>query len=236
MAGATTVVLIDDHQTLLDLLTFAIAAEDDIVVVGTATTGGEGLLLVERTRPDVVLLDVVLPDADGIAVAAALVERHPAALVVMLTASDDIELVGRAAGAGACGVVAKSGALGQVLEAIRSARAGAMIVDPTYLAQLHTPRRPPPAAAPDPLDRPVLSPREQQVLELLGRGKDPRTIARELSISLHTCRGYVKATLAKLDCHSQLEAVVKARRLGLLAGPQWVEPQLYRAIPAGRSA
>jgi DNA-binding NarL/FixJ family response regulator len=65
----------------------------------------------------------------------------------------------------------------------------------------------------------VLTPREQEVLELLGRGKDPRTIARELSISLHTCRGYVKSTLAKLDCHSQLEAVVTAGRLGLLRGP-----------------
>jgi DNA-binding NarL/FixJ family response regulator len=236
MSGATTVALIDDHQTLLDLLTFAISAEDDIVVVGTATTGGEGLLLVERTCPDVVLLDVVLPDGDGVAVAAALIQRHPAARVVMLTASEDIELVGRAAGAGACGVVAKSGALGQVLEAIRSARSGAMIVDPTYLAQLHVPRRPTPPVLAEALDRPVLSPREQQVLELLGRGKDPRTISRELSISLHTCRGYVKATLAKLDCHSQLEAVVKARRLGLLAATQWAEPQQYRPIPAGRSA
>ena len=65
----------------------------------------------------------------------------------------------------------------------------------------------------------MLTPREQEVLELLGRGKDPRTIARELSISLHTCRGYVKSTLAKLDCHSQLEAVVTAGRLGLLRGP-----------------
>jgi DNA-binding NarL/FixJ family response regulator len=155
--------------------------------------------------------------------------------VVMLTASEDVELVARAAGAGACGVVAKSGALGQVLEAIRSARAGAMIVDPFYLAQLQPPRRATPAA-PVPADRPVLSPREQQVLDLLGRGKDPRTIARELTISLHTCRGYVKSTLAKLDCHSQLEAVVKARRLGLLGGSPRVEPGQYRPIPAGRSA
>jgi DNA-binding CsgD family transcriptional regulator len=58
-----------------------------------------------------------------------------------------------------------------------------------------------------------------EVLKLLGRGQDPRTIARQLSISLHTCRGYVKSMLAKLDCHSQLEAVVTASRLGLLPAP-----------------
>jgi DNA-binding NarL/FixJ family response regulator len=229
MAGETTVALIDDHQTLLDLLSYAIAGEDDLVVVGTATTGAEGQRLVERTEPDVVLLDLVLPDIDGFTVAAALALRQPDARVIMLTASEDAELVSRAATAGACGVVAKSGALGQVLDAIRSARHGTMIVDPSYLTKLAAPRRTP---APEPADsgiRPVLSPREQQVLDLLGRGKDPRTIARELSISLHTCRGYVKSTLAKLDSHSQLEAVVKARRLGMLPGGQRIEP-LHRSI------
>jgi DNA-binding CsgD family transcriptional regulator len=79
----------------------------------------------------------------------------------------------------------------------------------------------------------VLIPREQEVLELLGRGKDPRTIARELSISLHSCRGYVKSTLAKLDCHSQLEAVVAAGRLGLLRGPV-MQPALGPRAPLAR--
>ena len=65
MGRTTTVALIDDHQTLLDLLTFAMANEDDIEVVGTATTAAEGQRLVERTRPDVVLLDFALPDVDG---------------------------------------------------------------------------------------------------------------------------------------------------------------------------
>ena len=216
MSG-TTVALIDDHQTLLDLLTFAMANEDDIEVVGTATTAADGQRLVERTRPDVVLLDFALPDVDGVTLAATLVGRYPDVRVVMLTASEDAELISRAATAGASGFVAKSGALDQVLDAVRSARSGSMIVDPVFLARLGSAgRRAQEQAGPH---RPLLTPREQEVLELLGRGKDPRTIARELSISLHTCRGYVKSTLAKLDCHSQLEAVVTAGRLGLLRGP-----------------
>jgi DNA-binding NarL/FixJ family response regulator len=216
--GGTKVALIDDHQTLLDLLTFAMANEDDIEVVGTATTAADGQRLVERTRPDVVLLDFALPDVDGVTLAAMLVDRHPDVRVVMLTASEDAELISRAATAGASGFVAKSGALDQVLDAVRSARSGSMIVDPVFLARLGSAGRRAQEQQAG-LRRPVLTPREQEVLELLGRGKDPRTIARELSISLHTCRGYVKSTLAKLDCHSQLEAVVTAGRLGLLRGP-----------------
>lgn len=219
-SATTTVALVDDHQTLLDLLSYAIAGEDDLTVVGTATTAAEGVRLVDRTRPDVVLLDFVLPDSDGVTVAATIINRNPDVRVVMLTASEDAELISRAAAAGAAGFVAKSGALDQVLDAIRSARPGSMIVDSAFLARLGSKRPAPKAPEPDDIKRPSLTQREQEVLELLGRGKDPRTIARELSISLHTCRGYVKSTLAKLDCHSQLEAVVVAGRLGLLRDRQ----------------
>ncbi|HEV7654674.1 MAG TPA: response regulator transcription factor [Mycobacteriales bacterium] len=218
MGTTTTVALVDDHQTLLDLLGFAIDAESDLVVVGTATTAADGLALVARTCPDVVLLDFVLPDGDGVTVATALAHDHPETRVVMLTASEDAELITLAARAGAAGFVMKSGALSQLLDTIRAARIGTMIVDPVFLARLGSSRRRP--AADDGPPPPVLTRRELDVLERLGQGKDPRTIARELCISVHTCRGYVKSTLAKLNCHSQLEAVVTARRLGLLSGPK----------------
>jgi DNA-binding NarL/FixJ family response regulator len=231
MPGTTTVALIDDHQTLLDLLTFAISGQDDIEVVGTATTAAEGQRMVDRTGPDVVLLDFALPDQDGVTLAATLLDCHPDVRVVMLTASEDADLISRAATAGASGFVAKSGALDQVLDAVRTARSGSMVVDPAYLARLGSAGRSPGRADGPPAPRrPLLTPRELEVLELLGRGKDPRTIARELSISLHTCRGYVKSTLAKLDCHSQLEAVVTAGRMGILRGPTF-EPMAPPSRP-----
>lgn len=215
----TKVVIVDDHQTLVDLLRLALSAESDIDVVGTAGTAAEGLRLVDATKPDLVLMDFGLPDSDGVTTAAEVLVRQPATRVVMLTATHDGSLISRAAAAGVCGFVAKTGAFGEVLSAIRTARSGSMVIDPTVLARLvPSPRR----EAEEEQERtvaPLLTPREQEVLGLLGAGMDARAIARTLSISLHTCRGYVKSVLAKLDCHSQLEAVVAAGRLGLLPPP-----------------
>ncbi|HVC74441.1 MAG TPA: response regulator transcription factor, partial [Mycobacteriales bacterium] len=185
----------------------------------TAGTSGEGLQLVDQTRPDLVLMDFGLPDKDGVTTAAEVLRRQPSTRVVMLTATHDGSLISRAAAAGVCGFVAKTGAFGEVLSAIRTARTGSMVIDPTVLARLVPSQRKPTEADSDRMVAPLLTPREQEVLSLLGAGMDARAIARTLSISLHTCRGYVKSVLAKLDCHSQLEAVVAAGRLGLLPHP-----------------
>lgn len=219
MEPVTRVVIVDDHQTLVDLLRLALSAESDIDVVGTAGTSGEGLQLVELTRPDLVLMDFGLPDKDGVATAAEVLRRQPSTRVVMLTATHDGALISRAAAAGVCGFVAKTGAFGEVLSAIRTARTGSMVIDPTVLARLVPSQRTVAETDRDSMVAPLLTPREQEVLSLLGAGMDARAIARTLSISLHTCRGYVKSVLTKLDCHSQLEAVVAAGRLGLLPHP-----------------
>jgi DNA-binding NarL/FixJ family response regulator len=216
--SVTKVVIVDDHQTLVDLLRLALSAESDIDVVGTAGTAADGLRLVDLTKPDLVLMDFGLPDSDGVTTAAEVLVRQPSTRVVMLTATHDGSLISRAAAAGVCGFVAKTGAFGEVLSAIRTARTGSMVIDPTVLARLvPSPRKT--NDADDRMVAPLLTPREQEVLGLLGAGMDARAIARTLSISLHTCRGYVKSVLAKLDCHSQLEAVVAAGRLGLLPPP-----------------
>ncbi len=175
--------------------------------------------MVEQTRPDLVLMDFGLPDKDGVTTAAEVLRRQPTTRVVMLTATHDGSLISRAAAAGVCGFVAKTGAFGEVLSAIRTARTGSMVIDPTVLARLVPSQRKSAEADSDRMVAPLLTPREQEVLSLLGAGMDARAIARTLSISLHTCRGYVKSVLAKLDCHSQLEAVVAAGRLGLLTHP-----------------
>jgi DNA-binding NarL/FixJ family response regulator len=206
------VLVVDDHQTFAELLALALQGEAALSYVGHARTSAEALDLVGRLSPDVVLMDVQLPDVDGLTTTQRLLEQHPHLRVVVLTAHAEAALVARAAIAGACGFLSKDGALRDVLQALRTAHRGGMVVPAHLLAGALR------GDAAD--DRPVassLTSRERDVLRLLGRGADARTIARELGISVHTCRGYVKGVLAKLGAHSQLEAVLAAIRLGLLS-------------------
>jgi DNA-binding NarL/FixJ family response regulator len=210
MTRTTTVAFVSDHQMLTDLLGLAIEREDDLTLVGTAATAADGNRLVGEAGPEVLLLDRALPDCDGITLAAALADQHPDCRVVLMADAWDSGLVHRAAQAGACGVVARSSALEGVLDAIRAARPGVVAVDRTVLLRL-TAAEPRASGG-----QPSLSRREHEVLRLLAAGRDLRSIARELSISPNTCRGHLQSTLAKLRVHSQLEAVLAARRLGLV--------------------
>lgn len=211
------VVVIDDHTTLAELLAMALSEQDDIDCVGHAATAEAGLRLVALTRPDVVLMDFGLPDLDGVRATARLLADHPEIRVVILTAATDPHLIAQAAAAGAVAFVPKSGGLAEVLAAVRNSRSGNMVVDAGLLGTiLDTPR----GAIRPAAGGPVLTPREREVLELLGLGLDVRRSAKKLGISLHTCRGHVKSLLAKFSCHSQLEVVVAATRIGLIDVPR----------------
>jgi len=207
----TRVLVVDDHRTFAELLSRALDAEDDLECVGHAQDSAEALTAVPTLQPDVVLMDVHLPDQDGISTAAELVRDHPDLKILILTAHASLADVERAAAAGASGFLAKDGSLTEVLNGLRTARRGSLILPEGLLSRL--------SAAVE-QDRTMLqwnlTPRELDVLRLLGRGRDPRAIAKELGVTLHTCRGYVKSVLAKLGVHSQLEAVVMATRTGLI--------------------
>jgi DNA-binding NarL/FixJ family response regulator len=210
--AALKVLVVDDHSTFAELLTDAIDREPDLVSVGHATTGAGGVAMFDKLRPDVVLMDLQLPDIDGFAATAQIVAISPQARVIMLTAHVTATVVAAAATSGVCGFLPKDGHLADMLSTVRNAEPGSLAVDLALLARLigqpQTPSRT--------LARP-LSQRELTVLTWMADGKDVTTIARELRISAHTCRGHVKAVLAKLDAHSQLEAVVIAVRIGLIA-------------------
>lgn len=212
--AGTRVLVVDDHRTFSELLTLALATEPEFACVEHASTAAEATAAVARLRPHLVIMDVELPDLDGLSLTARLTAEDRELRVVVVTAHTDPQFVGRAAAAGACGFVPKNGSLDDMLRALRTARLGHMVVPPQLVASMTdsgvTPRR---------RALPGLTPRERQVLELMGQGLHVGAIARRLGISLHTCRGYVKNVLAKLGAHSQLEAVITASQLGLVQVP-----------------
>jgi DNA-binding NarL/FixJ family response regulator len=201
------VAVVDDHTTFSDLLCLALNAEDDLECVGTAADRVSTLALVKDIRPDIVVMDVQLGGEDGVEITAELTSHHADLRVVILTAHASRDLMRRAIAARACGLLPKNGALPDLLRTLRSARRGGFVVDPhLFQSLLEKPE--------DPL--PALTPRELMVLRQLASGKDTATVARQLGLSVHTCRGYVKSLLVKLDAHSQLEAVAIAIRRGIV--------------------
>jgi len=211
------VLVVDDHCTFAELVVVALKHEDDLECVGAAHDADRARRMAQELAPDVILMDVNLGDQDGLDLTAELVAAHPGLRVVVLTAHADGDAMRRAAAAGACALLPKDGSLPDLLNGLRSARPGGFVVHPTLLRTLVTEERTAAAAGP----APVLTPRELLVLQLLAEGRDTRSIAHQLKISVNTCRGYVKNVLMKLDAHSQLEAVVIAGRHGLVdAGPR----------------
>ena len=206
-----SVLVVDDHSTFAELLTDAIDRESDLVSVGHASTGSAAVAMFAELRPDVVLMDVQLPDIDGFAASAQILAMSPDARVIMLTAHVTADGLANAAAIGVCGFLAKDGHVANLLSTLRTAKRGGLAVDPALVTRVIDQ----PRSAGRALARP-LSQRELSVLVLMAGGRDVTTIAHELGISSHTCRGHVKSVLSKLRAHSQLEAVIIAVRIGLI--------------------
>ncbi|WP_457205052.1 response regulator [Nocardioides sp. P5_C9_2] len=211
--GPDTVLVVDDHRTFTDLVRMALDAEPDLECIGAAHDSARARALELQHRPDVVLMDVNLKAEDGLDLAREMLAARPELRVVVLTAHGDRQVMRRAATAGACALMPKDGSLPDLLQSVRAARPGKFFVHPALLHELVVEdHRSMPVVSPVP----DLTPRERRVLDLLAQGRDVRAIAGDLEISVHTCRGYVKALLAKLGAHSQLEAVAVARTQGLI--------------------
>ncbi len=212
--GDLGVLVVDDHSTFAELLALALDSEPDLHCVAVAADRETALEAAREHAPDIAVVDLLLGREDGISLAADLASLRPGIRVVILTAHADQVVMRRASAAGVCGLLAKNGSLNDLLNTLRSARPGGFIVDPQLLQRLVSTRDH------TPVDLPSLTPREQEVLELLAEGQDARTAARSMGISLHTCRSYIKNVLAKLDAHSQLEAVATATRVGIVHVPR----------------
>jgi DNA-binding NarL/FixJ family response regulator len=209
--AAPRVLVVDDHRTFAELLSGALQAAG-MDVLGTAHCAAEAVAMVEDLQPDVVVMDIEMPREDGLSGTRRLREVAPATVVVVVSAHRDPEWVVRATQAGASAFIPKDGSLAEMLDIISRARAGQMLVAPSTFSAAPTA-----GTRPAPVHAIRLTRREQEVLDCLGRGMQAKAIARVLGITLETCRGSVKSLHAKLGARSQLDAVVKAQQLGLLA-------------------
>jgi len=159
-------------------------------------------------------MDIQMPGQDGLAAARRIREVAPDTLIAVVTAHGDQAWITRAAQAGASAFIPKNGSLLEMIDILRRVRCGQLLVAPSaYRTGMALTPQPSTEA------RPALTRRELEVLSHLAQGMPARSIARVLGISLHTCRSYLKAVHAKLGVNSQLEAVIKAKRLGLIDHP-----------------
>jgi DNA-binding NarL/FixJ family response regulator len=204
------VVIVDDHAAFADLLRLALEGLDDLECVGTACSATAALTLADAERPDLVVVDLMLGADDGLDVVRRLRAERDDVVLVVSSARSDTGALTAAAGAGANGFAPKSGAFGELLTVLRTARAGSISVAPSLLSGGPPERE---DAGPE-----RLTVRESEVLRLMGGGASVPEIARVLNISLNTCRSHVRSVHAKLGVRTQLEAVVKAQRIGMI-GP-----------------
>jgi DNA-binding NarL/FixJ family response regulator len=214
MVDTVRVLIVDDHPMFRMGLAAALAEMDGIELVGEAERAGDVLALVETARPDVVLLDVRLPDGSGLEINRALAEHHPDVKVILLTMSEDHETVLTALRDGARGYLVKGTGPERVEHALRAVAGGDVVLNQdvaqavTELAQMRsraTRNRPFPA----------LTDRELDILELIAQGLDNTQIAEVLVISQKTVRNHISHIFQKLMVRNRARAIVLARQAGM---------------------
>jgi len=187
------VAIVDDHRLVREGLTRLLDAEDDIDVVGACATGEEAAALVDESGPDVLLLDLALPDVDGLSLIGTIRVRSPETRVLVLSMHSEAEYAASAVDRGASGLIGKDSSSEILLGAIRAVAAGEAI----------------------PVEG-ALTTREREVLDRVTAGLSNAEIADALAISVKTVEGHCERLMEKLDIHTRAGLVAYGRRLGLL--------------------
>ncbi|MFI1280889.1 response regulator [Streptomyces sp. NPDC020858] len=214
-AGAPIrVFLLDDHEVVRRGLHDLLDAEPGIEVVGEASSAEQALARGPALRPDVAVLDVRLPDGDGITVCRELRSRMPELACLMLTSFDDEEALLDAIMAGAAGYVLKQIKGSDLVSAVRTVATGQSMLDPATTARLmHSLRDPDTARAPEDARLAALSDRERSVLELIGEGLTNAQIAKRLYLSEKTVKNHISRLLGKLGVERRVQAAVIAAQV-----------------------
>ena len=211
----TRVLISDDHAIVRTGLRTLLKAQPTLELVGEATGGYEALELAEKTRPDILLLDLSMPDLDGISVTPESKRRFPEVRILILTVHEEQALLREAIRAGASGYILKQAAESELLSAIDVLMRGNMYVDPAMMRDLLRESMEGPASSTSEAVEP-LTPRETEVLTYIVRGYTNRQIGEELGISVRTVEGHRANLSSKLGIQSRVDFVRYAREHGLV--------------------
>ncbi|WP_030156824.1 response regulator [Streptomyces sp. NRRL S-244] len=213
------VLLADDQPLVRSGLRVLMADTPDLEVVGEAANGAEAVRMSAELAPDVVVMDIRMPEMDGIEATRRLTSAGPdGARVLILTTFDEDEHVYGALRAGASGFAVKDMALDDILAAVRVVAAGDALIAPGVTRRLIADFVAGPAPAPERV--PAITGREQEVLTLVGRGRSNGEIAQDLFITVATTKSHVARLLTKLDARDRVQLVIKAYEMGLVSPPR----------------
>jgi two-component system, NarL family, response regulator NreC len=209
------VLLVDDHETVRQGLRMVLESQPDIEVVAEASTGRSAVELSERYQPDVVVLDLSMPDMNGLAAAQAIRQRHTGIAIVALTRHDDAAFVDELMKAGAAGYVLKQSPTKQLLDAVRIVSAGGSYIDTALIERSARAK----VEEIESRRSPTVSEREKHVLRMMAIGHSNKEIAVDLEISIRTVEVHKANAMRKLKLHGRIDVVRFAILHGWLQEP-----------------
>ncbi|MGH2499739.1 MAG: response regulator [Candidatus Limnocylindria bacterium] len=212
---STKVLLVDDHELVRQGVAAMLGKADDITVVGEARTGREAIESTRRELPDVVLMDVRMPDMDGLEATRQIKQERPRTAVIMVTMHDNPAYLREAVRAGAAGYLLKDVSRDDLVDAIRQVSSGGAFIESQMLRGMLSEMKP---SAPNPQAARNLTKREREILALVAEGMSNREIAERLVLSPETVKSHVAAILEKLSVSDRTQAAIYAVRNGLVEG------------------
>jgi DNA-binding NarL/FixJ family response regulator len=215
--GKSRIALCDDHPIVLAGLQNLIASEPDFELVGTATSGMNGLKLIVDKQPDIALIDISMPELNGIALARKLAEEAPSVRVMVLTVYEDRAFLKQALDAGVRGYLLKRSAAENLIQAARAVLTGGIYVDPAIADRVFVSSAPRQGRNGDKPMMPALTERESEVLKLTALGFTNKETARRLDIGVKSVETYKARGLEKLGLSTRAELVRYAAAEGWLA-------------------
>jgi DNA-binding NarL/FixJ family response regulator len=211
-----TVIVADDQDLIREGVAALLGAEPDISVLGTAADGAEAVGLIEATQPDVALMDIRMPNVDGIQATAQVIAANATTKILILTTFDADDYVLAALAAGATGYLLKDAPRSSLIASVRSVAAGEATLDSTVLKRLIAHQLDVATPPADLAALQALSPRETEILKLVGAGATNSEISHALFISETTVKTHITRTLAKLQARDRTHLVVLAHRAKLV--------------------